>query len=595
MSLALPRFVTILLVLIGIAGPLRGEEKVDNKLASEAHSVLKRYCHRCHGGSKSEVLGLDVLDRDGLIRARPNQPTYLIPGDPAQSLMWRRMESGDMPPENVKERPTSDELALLKVWISAGAHLPRDVGGPRKFISDVALLSKIKQDLSDMPQVDRPHQRYFSLAHLHNNAYVAEEDLRLFRAAFSKLINSISRSSSILLPTLIDDSKKDAYDGVIFRLDLRDVGWDLALWRKVMKDYPYGLSWNNSRLQQDAANIEQLVGKLDSDGIPYVRVDWFVHRASRPPLYHDLLELPEDVATLEKNLGVNIEQDFLQNRLRRAGFAGSGVSKHNRLIDRHEGRSAGYYYRSYDFKKSFERGVLFRFPLGPRFDRNPFNEHAFEHDGGEVIWSLPNGMQGYLIIDNKGKRINDAPVEVVRDPSEISGSPLVVNGVSCMGCHREGMQAFRDTILGSDVLSAEARDKVEQLYVSQDKMNAKVALDRKRFKDALQSAIGDYVQQGADKDTDIFSFPEPIAKLVKHYERDLGLEEAARELGLDAIGKFNTDGNQRLQELGLGPLAKGYPIPRAMWDTLEESAVSVFQLAAQALGVGSSKPARQPK
>ena len=171
-------------------------------------------------------------------------------------------------------------------------------------------------------------------------------------------------------------------------------------------------------------------------GVPYVRADWFVSKATRGEIYEALLKLPANIDDLEKSLGVNVKGDFKTEKVARAGFASSGVSRHNRAIDRNRGSNTAYYYRSWDFGKSFGRAILYRFPLGPATISDQFKEQAFEPDGGEVVWSLANGMQGYFICDKTGKRIDPAPVEIVRDLSEISGGPQVVNGVSCMGCHR---------------------------------------------------------------------------------------------------------------------------------------------------------------
>ena len=41
--------------------------------------------------------------------------------------------------------------------------------------------------------------------------------------------------------------------------------------------------------------------------LPFVRADWFVFAASRPPLYHDVLGLPEIRSELEKRLEIDVE------------------------------------------------------------------------------------------------------------------------------------------------------------------------------------------------------------------------------------------------------------------------------------------------
>jgi hypothetical protein len=69
-----------------------------------------------------------------------------------------------------------------------------------------------------------------------------------------------------------------------------------------------------------------------------------------------------------------------------------------------------------------------------------FFSEPFEHDGGEVIWSLPNGMQAYGLYTSKGTILGRGPREIVSDP--VRGD--VVNAVSCMFCHAGGMIKKQD-------------------------------------------------------------------------------------------------------------------------------------------------------
>ena len=57
-------------------------------------------------------------------------------------------------------------------------------------------------------------------------------------------------------------------------------------------------------------------------------------------------------------------------------------------------------------------------------------------------------MQGYLLADAKGNRINVGPTDIVRDRQEIIGTPEIVNGLSCMACHKQGMirEYFSDDV-----------------------------------------------------------------------------------------------------------------------------------------------------
>src|SRR5262249_58591148 len=116
-----------------------------------------------------------------------------------------------------------------------------------------------------------------------------------------------------------------------------------------------------------------------------------------------------------------------QERVARAGFNGSGVSRNNRMIERHES-AYGAYWKSYDFAGNAGRKNLFAHPLGPNSDDN-----SFQHDGGELIFNLPTRLPAYLLIDAKGNRIDKGPAEIVSDPKQ--GDRRVVNGISCMSGH----------------------------------------------------------------------------------------------------------------------------------------------------------------
>src|SRR5207248_3276926 len=129
---------------------------------------------------------------------------------------------------------------------------------------------------------------------------------------------------------------------------------------------------------------------------------------------------------LRKWLQVDLLANFRDDKLWRAGFQASGVSGQNRCVERHDSPVGVYYWESYDFKPRRPRASLTRFPLGPAFAGNEFAKQAFTHDGGEMIFGLANGLQGYFLADGKGKRINEGPIDVVRDELQTSGSPAIV-------------------------------------------------------------------------------------------------------------------------------------------------------------------------
>ena len=115
--------------------------------------------------------------------------------------------------------------------------------------------------------------------------------------------------------------------------------------------------------------------------------DRFVAAAAQPPLYHHVLQIPKTARELETLLKVGVDVNIKEERVQRAGFNGSGISRSNRMIERHES-GHGSYWKSYDFASSAGKKNLFEYPLGPGK-----GEKTFEHDGGEIILVYRTGCR----------------------------------------------------------------------------------------------------------------------------------------------------------------------------------------------------------
>jgi serine/threonine-protein kinase len=560
------------------AEPPPPTKEAAGQLAERGVALLKMYCYRCHG-IDFKVPRFNVLDRPGLVATRGKaEPTYVVPGKPDESYLWQRVGvDNDMPPRG--KQPSGAEKAILKEWIAAGAPFP---GRPaRAFKSEKTVLHAIHDHLRKTAPEVRRFQRYFTLTHLYNNhQHVSADELRLYRAALAKLVNSLSWKRTLVVPRAVDAEE------TVFAVDLRHLGWEAHdLWKEILRAYPYGLTHGRAA---DAAlrNLARDVYDLAGTDVPYLRADWFIATASQPPLYHTLLRLPAHARDLERQLKVDVRQDFLDGKLARAGLTRSGVSKQNRLLDRHDA-AYGAYWKSYDFKSDDGTGNLVHFPLGPRFEGHPFPRHAFGHAGGEIIFNLPNGLQGYLLVDEKDRRIDLGPVDIVRDGLETAGTPQIVNGLSCMACHKHGMIRFEDRLRAGTSLKGDARVKVHELFRTKDEMDRLLAKDEDRFLRAVDKATGAFLKVGEDRGKNIRDFPEPIGAIARLYVRNLGLEEVAYELGIEPVTlKTFLANNPRLRALGLGPLAVEGTIPRSVWSS-PENVLSLFQDVARELELGT--------
>lgn len=561
------------IVLIQLSGALAASA---DELPDQARRILADRCGACHGKVNPQN-GLNVLDNAYL-----TENGYATPGNPDESLLWDRVSTSDeaavMPPG---ERLPEEELAILRRWIEGGAIAASEATLRRPFVSTADVFAAVAADLRQFPPEDHDRLRYFSITHLHNNPTVSDADLRTFRAGLSKLINSLSWEPVIVLPKPIDVHE------TVLRIDLVDIGWDKDnLWHRLLTEYPYGMSYQFASDQQLAADAT-FVCEATGSPIPIVRADWFIAKAGIPPLYHDLLRLPDGdnaAAELEKLLSVDVVRDFNENRLVRAGFIKSNVSQHNRLVDRH--RSAfGAYWKSYDFASSAGRQSLAQFPLGPRFDGNRHDRTAFDHDGGEVIFNLPNGLQGYLLIDAKGKRIDRGPINVVFDSKKPLGNSEVINGISCMVCHVHGMQPFEDDIRSGHGVRGPDAVKVERLFPPQETMNRIIEKDRERFLSSLDEATGPFLRAGDEDQTPITEFREPVGAIARQFSEDLTFEDVAAELAYedtDALKVLFRDSSYR--QFGLAVLVDGKVIKRDAWEKL--SPFSVYHTVADQLGIG---------
>ncbi len=104
----------------------------------------------------------------------------------------------------------------------------------------------------------------------------------------------------------------------------------------------------------------------------------------------------------------------------------------------------------------------------------------------------------------------------------------VTNGISCMGCHDQGIRKVKDDVraqvLADRTFSAKTRRDVEALYPPHEKMDAILKDDGKRFADAMERA-------GLDPTLKLNGV-EMINALAAKFEADLDGRLAAAELGL---------------------------------------------------------------
>ena len=504
------------------------------ELAQQAYLILQTKCLACHGPHGTFTENLLIDSASGLV-----DTGVVIPGQPLNSNLYTRLITTD----NTKRMPLGRDplddasLQVIRDWIAAGApnwEIQHDV----TFIPTDAMLTAMQQHIQTLNPFDQPFARYFTMTHLYN-AGKSPEARNAYKIALAKLVNSLSWGFDIHNPHPIDDTE------TIFYIDLRNYDWDLRdAWTQIENVYPYAIVFDEEIQVGIHAKLANLQQTMDCE-VPFVHVDWFLATASLPPLYHNILRLPETERQLERELGVDTNRNLQRDpgrRVWRAGTNNSGVSNHNRVVERHTARY-GAYWKSHDFAGSADAQNIFTHPL------------SFERDGGEVIFNLPNGLQAYYIADKSGTRIDVAPTEIVSNPA--AKDPAVRNGLSCIGCHTEGMKTFTDQVRSVVERTANPlydKDYTLLLYVTQDKMDALLAEDTARYKTALEKTGG------------VFGGIEPVHRFYEAFQDALEAPDAAAAVGLQTAHFLSQIREKSsLQNLGLTGLTSGGNVKRDAW------------------------------
>ena len=511
-----------LTTLIGLLTFIVGSQNVSaqQQIALDTYAIFEQSCFNCHGpeGSYKETL---LIEHSALI-----QNGTVIPGNPNASELYDRLITTD----TVKRMPLGSQLSAqaintIRNWILAGA--PDWTAAPttdRQFISTGEVLNTIETHLMSLSSFDRAFARYFTMTHLYN-AGESIEVLQEYRKGLSKLVNSLSWGSTVTNPEPIDPQE------TIFYIDLRRYEWDRNnAWGQIEGAYPYHISFD----APTQTTLKQQLGRLQTEtnsNIPSVHVDWFLAQGSLPSLYHDLLSLPLTDSELETRLGVDVDGNVRNApgvRVWRAGFNNSGVSNNNRVVERHASQH-GAYWKSYDFAGSVGTQNIFNHPL------------SFTHDGGEVIFNLPNGLQGYYLVNASGSRLDAAPINIVSNPA--ASDPTVRNGLSCFGCHTEGMKTFEDqvrSVIESNATPAYDKAQALRLYVEQSEMDALLGEDMEKYKEALEATGG------------VAGDIEPISRFHEAFQGPVDVAYAAAVVGLETeafLEKIRE--NIGLQNIGL--------------------------------------------
>ncbi len=102
------------------------------QLDEQIATLLARRCVECHN-SNSKAGGLDLSTAAAALQGGESGPA-IVPGKSAKSLLWRNVDSNEMP----KDRPalSAEEKQLLRRWLDAGAVWGNKVIDPRAYSTE---------------------------------------------------------------------------------------------------------------------------------------------------------------------------------------------------------------------------------------------------------------------------------------------------------------------------------------------------------------------------------------------------------------------------------------------------------------------------
>lgn len=480
------------------------DEQALDFLSQWAIELLETRCSSCHADGDGGPGALHDVPRSiasGLI----------LPGSGATSPVVLRLLDGSAPHAGARSLPSVGETALLARWID---QLPVTSPEPcirlpfRSLDEDYALLAA---DIGAQPASARPFIRYLGLTYT-SNAGSCGPALERQRWALFQAINSVSIQPDIARPVAIDAS------GLIYRIDLRQYGWERGLDVDADGVAEHADAWLAllAAASPHAAELSgpeaDLVHTETGSAVAYLPVNAFVHAVTGGALYNALVGAPPGheqawAALGDEERGVFVRAGFSQNGgpwgpsrealVARAAPSGATERQQWFIVEMNEVDSESLY--------------------DAPFEVNPGLAH-------QVIFNLPNGLQAYLMIDPDGERV-DGGLENCR--SDVCRAHAPFEAGLCNACHGSGLLPARDEIRSFTEtnfprygLSSEELAAVLGEYPVVSEFDALVRRDTDLHRDALERAG---VPTGA---------ADPASSLFLQFEREpLTLARAAGELG----------------------------------------------------------------
>jgi len=516
------------------------------KLARDAaENVLKANCGMCHGSTLSVDAAsakMNYIDNtDELVKQNK-----LIPLNSADSLVIKRMQDGSMPPAfSGLPRVTQADIDTVVQYIDQ----PRfwtDFDVPGETCDEVVdfdqLYEAVARDLAEADADDALQFRYIALTN-RVTAGVCSNDTSLDRdrQALNKMVNALSTETVVREPFPINDEQ------TIFRIDLGDYNWDRAIdvvdggttlqggpftdvWEAIIANNPYAVPFVGDDAD-DARN--------DSNtAVPVMFADSMIDVATIGNLYYAIIDVDvnDTLANFVLNdLQIDVAQNLIDEEQLRAGTTKSRISKQDRVIQRDDIEvRAGALWQSFDFLADDANESIFEDPFG------------FAAGGTEAIFTLPNGMFGYIIADENDAIVEDS--DILLDTQQ--GNNRAITSVSCSSCHASGLipvvDEVREIAIANARLSGLNRDEIEQLE--------NIYLSPEAFARQIDDDTAGFYQAALSRAKLPLNGVDPVSFSFLQFDGDLDIKDAAGDLGLSSA---ELEENINLLDPTLGVLRRG--------------------------------------
>jgi mono/diheme cytochrome c family protein len=521
-----------------------------------AENVLRANCGQCHGPQLSQAAaraGMNYInDIDQLVNEGK-----IVPLASNDSPVVVRMREGSMPPLGTDgPRPSTQEIEAVADFVDNALFWPEYRPAEScqgQLITFDELYETLASDVRQFDSDDRETIRYVTLTNRYN-AGVCGPALQRDRFALVKMLNMLSTKTSVSAPTAIDDEE------LIYRIDLSDYDWDREVnvggqqfrdgWEAIISQNPYAIPFEGN--DADSLRDDTLTD------VPVMNADSMLAVATLGDLYYGLIDVDVNQSLgsfIANDLGIDVEENFEDSDVVRAGTTRSAISREDRVVERHEiGVRRGAYWQSFDFGADDNGNSIFADPFG------------FNQGGTEAIFALPNGLLGFVIADANDNIVSETNLLLDTFQDDF----VARTSISCSNCHAQGFNQVTDEVREFVVdnrirFQRDEFELVEDIYLEPLDFANVINEDSETYRRALESA-GVPLTGG-----------DPVASGFVRFNQGVDLTVAAGELG---VTEETLDDNLNLLDPQLIPL-RDITVDRDDFTEFYEASLCTLQLIAE--------------